>query len=94
MKNQTKVTIFLLALTASISASANTHAPDMSKSVIHTTVQQGIDFTLDALSFELTTLKAPIAPISTINSKTNNVKETADTARNNLKRKAKLNQTS
>lgn len=54
MKNCTKIIILLLALTASMTVSANSYASEsiVSKTAIHNIIQQGIDSTLNTLIHE------------------------------------------
>lgn len=68
MKNRTKISLLLLALTLSMSVSANSLASEsiFDKEVIHGVVKQNINATLDALldDFIVSELKAvPVQPI-------------------------------
>lgn len=78
MKNRTKISLLLLALTLSMTVSANTEASEsmFSKKAIHGFVQQNIDSTLDALLDEFKIKDTQIVPITPIISKTETKEKT------------------
>jgi hypothetical protein len=96
MKIHTKISLFLLALTVSMSVSANTQSSEsiFSKKVIHSLIQQSLDSTLDTLVDEF---KIPDAPIKAITPMLSNIKsanETIDKNQNTQKRHVKKAQAS
>lgn len=96
MKNRTKISLILLALSISMTVSANTQAAEsnFSKKVIHSLIQQSIDSTLEALTDELNNLNAPIIPIMPITSKTKTDNEVIAGRVKKQERKVKMNHTS
>ncbi|MFT5898751.1 MAG: hypothetical protein ACI97K_001399 [Glaciecola sp.] len=96
MKTRTKISLILLAITLSMSVSANTQEAEsiFSKKVVHNLIQQSIDSSLDALLDELKILDAPVTLIAPIIRNTEADSELAEKNLNKAKRKAKEEQTS
>lgn len=97
MKTRTKIALLLVALTVSITASANTQASEsvFSKKAIHSLIKQNIDSTLDALldDFKIPDASiAPVKPIAPIISKVKTDNEALDENLNSKKRNVKTNQ--
>lgn len=96
MKTRTKISLILLAITLSMSVSANTQEAEsiFSKKVVHNLIQQSIDSSLDALLDELKILDAPVTLIAPIIRNTEADSELAEKNLNKAKRKTKEEQTS
>lgn len=91
MKNRTKISLLLLALTLSMTVSANTEASEsmFSKKAIHSFVQQNIDSTLDALLDEFKIKDTQIAPITPIAPIISKIETKEKTVGKNLKKQTK-----